>query len=327
MTIVQRQIIFDPVPHKYTDTLGNIYTSVTTLIDKYHEKFDIKGMARRCAQAGLRGNPKYAGKSAAQLEREWKKTTEEACEWGSEKHDYNDNSIKSSNGFFDFFKGINTDKHINTYSIYDISLNPAFGEVDLNKLTEAGFAISYPIIFNFLKVLVENGWRLYSEILTYNADSLVCGMIDLLAIKGKDFIIIDWKTNAADIMFESGYFIKNVFGERTSEFRHTNNKMTIPGFNIPDSVGHKYSLQLSLYAHLITLFGYNYLGGVIFHIRRELYNKNNIPTEYGYLKDILLDKPKTDIVETLDLREACIAMLNDHRSKLKVNTQLNLLAK
>ena len=49
--------------------------------------------------------------------------------------------------------------------------------------------------------------------------------------------------------------------------------------------------------------------------------------KYSHLKDILLDKPKTDIVEALDLREACIAMLNDHRSKLKVNTQLNLLAK
>ena len=39
-------LYFEDSNHRYTDTLGNEYLSVTTLIGKYHEKFDVKYWAR-----------------------------------------------------------------------------------------------------------------------------------------------------------------------------------------------------------------------------------------------------------------------------------------
>ena len=74
-----RIIYFNEVEHKYTDDFNNPYISVTTLIGNYYEKFDVKTMAHTCAMAGMRGNPKYAGKTAKQLEAEWDKTRDDAC--------------------------------------------------------------------------------------------------------------------------------------------------------------------------------------------------------------------------------------------------------
>lgn len=34
------RLVFDEGPHKYNDTLGNDYKSVTTLLGSYHNKFD-----------------------------------------------------------------------------------------------------------------------------------------------------------------------------------------------------------------------------------------------------------------------------------------------
>lgn len=322
-SIANRQIIFDPVAHKYTDNFGNVYTSVTTVIGNYHKKFDTKTMAKICARSGRAGNPKYAGKTAAQLEREWANITKEACDWGNDKHEYNETCVKESNGFFSFFNRSGT----STYTLFDVTVNPVFGEMNLNILVETGFANIYPIVFSFFKDLVENGWKIYSELTVYNPDYLISGMIDILAIKDNDVLIVDWKTNASDIRFESGYFIKDTFGNRTSEFKHTNEFMTIPGFKIPDSVGHKYSLQVSTYGHLCTFFGYNYIGSVIFHIRRDAYNIDTIPKGYEAIADYLIGQPRTDMVVAIDMTKESLAMCEDHKSKLNVKNQLKLIAK
>lgn len=319
--IANRQIIFDAPSHTYRDTFGNKYTSVTTVIGKYHEEFDKEAMARACARSGLKGNPKYAGKTAQQLLREWEATTKEACDWGNEKHDYNDTSVKIANGYFDKLKR----KSGETYTFFDIKHTPAFGELDLNKFAEAGFADMYPIIFTFFKGLVEDGWRIYSEVTVYNPDYLISGMIDIIAIKDINFMVIDWKTNAADIVFESGYFIKDVNGNRTKEFYRTDKLMMVPGYKIPDSVGHKYSMQVSTYGHLTTFFGYNYIGSVIFHIRRELYDGSNTPADFSYLEPVLIGKPKTDLVFPLNMVNESKAMCEDFKSKLKTNNQIKLV--
>ena len=43
-------LYFDEGPHKYTDTLGNEYLSVTTLIGNYYPKFDAKYWAHKKAR-------------------------------------------------------------------------------------------------------------------------------------------------------------------------------------------------------------------------------------------------------------------------------------
>ncbi len=40
------KVTFEEKGHKYTDEVGDSYTSVTTLIDKYHKPFDIKYWSR-----------------------------------------------------------------------------------------------------------------------------------------------------------------------------------------------------------------------------------------------------------------------------------------
>ena len=49
---MQRIIYFDEKQHKYTDDLGNAYTSVTTVIDKYAVHFDTMKVSRACERIG-----------------------------------------------------------------------------------------------------------------------------------------------------------------------------------------------------------------------------------------------------------------------------------
>ena len=71
-------LYFEEKDHRYTDTLGNEYLSVTTLIGKYHETFDAKYWARIKA--------KEQGKTEKQILKEWDRIKNEACDRGTKKH-------------------------------------------------------------------------------------------------------------------------------------------------------------------------------------------------------------------------------------------------
>lgn len=58
----RRDIFFNEAQHKYTDDRGNVYTSTTTVIGKYEDKFDSTEVAKACHRAGIKGNPKYRTK-------------------------------------------------------------------------------------------------------------------------------------------------------------------------------------------------------------------------------------------------------------------------
>jgi len=93
------KIFFDEEAHKYTDEYANIYTSTTTVIGNYSNKFDVKSMARNCARAGRKGNPKYKGKTEAMLEAEWAWMTKVACDEGNDKHNFLERTIKQHTGY------------------------------------------------------------------------------------------------------------------------------------------------------------------------------------------------------------------------------------
>ena len=61
-------LFFDEGPHKYTDTLGNEYRSVTTLIGDYYNHFDADYWAHKKA--------KEQGKSEKQIRAEWDRIKE-----------------------------------------------------------------------------------------------------------------------------------------------------------------------------------------------------------------------------------------------------------
>ena len=89
-------LYFEEKDHRYTDTLGNEYLSVTTLIGKYHETFDAKYWARIKA--------KEQGKTEKQILKEWDKIKNEACDRGTKKHNGIEDAIKDVSQFKDAIK-------------------------------------------------------------------------------------------------------------------------------------------------------------------------------------------------------------------------------
>lgn len=74
------RIHFDPEPHVYTVD-GDVFTSVTSVIDQFFPSFDAEAMAARCA-----GKGKYIGMTASDVEDAWRKNGEAASEAGTALH-------------------------------------------------------------------------------------------------------------------------------------------------------------------------------------------------------------------------------------------------
>jgi len=292
---MNRIIYFNEELHKYTDDLSNPYTSTTTLIGKYEHKFDIKKMSKICALSGQRGNPKYKGKSAKQLEEEWLKTTKDACEKGSKKHNHLEQIVKESTGY----KLVGENLFINDrlYTIEDLLINHNFGRLDLDYFVKTNIHIEYPKIFNAIKILSEKGYNIYAEVCTYDGERLVSGLIDLFFFNPStlEFIIGDYKTNKAPIKFEAGYFEKDTNGDLTQNFIYTNKKMKFPLNNLEDSVGNHYTLQLSTYAHLTEQFGLTCKGLILFHIRDKEIVSNGIQRTEEVVEGLQIKYLKQDV--------------------------------
>ena len=264
-----RTLYFNEELHKYTDDLETNYTSTTTVIGKYHEKFDSKSIAEACEKIGKnRTHPKYLkykNKTAKQLIYEWELETLRACDKGSAKHSYLETTIKAANGYNLNAKGFIEDK---IYTIDDVIVGHNFGKLSLKFFTNSGIDVKYPTIFHFIKNLVEQGFNIYAEIGVYDYGLKVSGLIDILFIRGTEFIILDWKTNKAPIKFEAGYFDKSSDGKLLlDKFISKDTFMYYPINYLEDSIGNHYTLQLSIYDYLVESFGLTCLGNILCHIR------------------------------------------------------------
>lgn len=304
-------IYFNEEQHRYTDSLGNVYTSVTTKISQYYPKFDEAGMARRCAKIGKNpSHPKYhryKGKTAKQLIKEWDKQRDDALLLGNNKHNYLEDAVKSANGYRRI-KGKLIDDKI--YTVEDLMIEHTYGEINLDIFKSCGVEDNYPKIFNLIKDLADAGYRFYAEVGVYNSKYLISGLIDLLAVNFEleHFIIIDYKTNKADIVFNSGYFEKDNNGNLTDKFITREEYFYPPVAHLNTSVGNKYSLQLSMYGLLASQFGLKYSGNILCHIRHEDYTKDD--------EDILkhpdwIGKNKVDFIPMPMLLEEAELLIKD----------------
>jgi len=305
-------LFFDPTVHKYTDNRGNEYVSVTTLIGKYEDKFDSKKMARLCELSGRKGNPKYRGKTAKQLEKEWKITSKEACDLGNEKHNYLEESIKASTGFRTGAASIIASGRILT--INDVITNPGFGELSLEYFVTTKIDILYPSIYAIVAALVKQGYRIYAELGVFNYEKLISGLIDLFLIKDKEFIIIDWKTNRADINYKAGYYEKDGNGNFTGNFIETYKTFKEPLDNIPCSVGYKYTFQLSSYAFMAERFGLTCKAIILCHIRHEMYLNTDVNAIVN----------KVDFRPITYMKNEVEKLMNHHYDNRKLNKQLEI---
>ena len=296
-----RSIFFNEEAHKYTDDLGNGYISVTTLIGKYTEEFKKEAIAAACERIGK--NPKhpkyalYAGKTKKQLLWEWEQETIKACEKGSKKHNFLELAVKESNGYKKNARGFIDDK---IYTIDDIVAKHNYGRLKLEYFDQKGVKEKYPQIYELIAGLTSMGYKIYSEIGVYDSDNLISGLIDILLVKGNEFIILDWKTNKAPIRFESGYYEKDTLGKlRLDSFVYKNDFFQAPLDNLADSVGNHYAMQLSTYAYEVESWGFKCKGLILCHIRTDEDVKDEEGNEIDHIEIYDMPYLKSDVMNMI----------------------------
>lgn len=240
-------LYFDEPTHKYTDSLGNSYISVTTMIhDNYTPKFDKKYW--------LRKKSRELGISSKELERQWQAITDEACSRGTATHNGIEDAIKENSMFKNAIQYLNQVESGRCITVADIpNLIPR--PLDLNKFKEATNN-KYEKIYDVFDFYINKGYTIYSEIGAFLIDYLISGTIDILCIKDDRFVILDWKTNRNGLQFEAGYFKKDKSttpAQLTNQYIVKDEKMLPPLSHLDNCNGMHYTMQLSTYARMVEL--------------------------------------------------------------------------
>lgn len=240
-------LYFDEPTHKYTDSLGNSYISVTTMIhDNYTPKFDKKYW--------LRKKSRELGITSKELERQWQAITDEACSRGTATHNGIEDAIKENSMFKNAIQYLNQVESGRCITVADIpNLIPR--PLDLDKFKEATNN-KYEKIYDVFDFYINKGYTIYSEIGAFLIDYLISGTIDILCIKEDRFVILDWKTNRNGLQFEAGYFKKDKSttpAQLTNQYIVKDEKMLPPLSHLDNCNGMHYTMQLSTYARMVEL--------------------------------------------------------------------------
>ena len=237
-------LYFEEQNHKYTDTNGNEYISVTTIIGNYVPKFNSKYWAHKKA--------KEQDVSEKEILRQWDRIKKEACDRGTHTHNGIEDAIKDVSMFKDAIRYLmqtDTGRCITVADLPYIVVNP----FDVDKFKEATDN-KYEEIYRVFKFYTDKGYTIYSEIAVFDPELLISGTIDILCVRPTDFVILDWKTNRDGLKFESGYFKKDkttIPNQLTNEWVKTKNKMLPPLNHLDECNGSHYTMQLSIYARLV----------------------------------------------------------------------------
>ena len=244
---INGNIAFQEENHKYFDinNPSNTYISVTTLIDKFTQKFDalfwsgykaleklLPADAWKIERKSLLNTHKIPkellntydikeldfNKAQQSILDEWDKTNKESCERGTKIHADLENSM------------------------YKMGAN-----VTLKKFGVGG---KFVCDKGRTTLDLENG--VYPEYLISRTspDNMlrIAGQIDLLVKKGKEIWILDWKTNK-EIKQHSGFDTKT----------RSTVKMLYPLNTLEDCNYWHYALQLSTYAWMIQMIDPEYV--------------------------------------------------------------------
>lgn len=240
-------LFFDEGPHKYTDTCGNEYTSVTTLIhNNYCPKFDKNyWLHKKAVELGI---------SEKQLAKQWQDITDEACSRGTAVHNGIEDAIKEVSMFKNAIQYLNQIENGRVVTVADIP-NFSAKPLDVEQFRKATNN-KYEEIYRVFQYYTDKGYTIYSEIGAYLIDYLISGTIDILCIRDTDFVILDWKTNRDGLQFEAGYFKKDKTmkpAQRTNLWVPKKEFMLPPLAHLPNCNGMHYSMQLSTYARMVEL--------------------------------------------------------------------------
>ena len=320
-------LYFDEPTHKYTDSLGNSYISVTTMIhDNYTPKFDKKYW--------LRKKSRELGISSKELERQWQAITDEACSRGTATHNGIEDAIKENSMFKNAIQYLNQVESGRCITVADIpNLIPR--PLDLDKFKEATNN-KYEKIYDVFDFYINKGYTIYSEIGAFLIDYLISGTIDILCIKEDRFVILDWKTNRNGLQFEAGYFKKDKSttpAQLTNQYIVKDEKMLPPLSHLDNCNGMHYTMQLSTYARMVELIlGIPCVGLGLCHIGSPFVkNKYGMPYR-DKNNQYPIDENGEETVNWYHinyLRNEVDAILRDRKTFLdsnsnKVNNQLSL---
>lgn len=240
-------LYFKEEGHKYNDSLGNSYTSVTTLIhDNYVPKFNKKYWLHKKA--------KELGISEKQLAKQWQDITDEACARGTVTHNGLEDAIKEVSMFKKAIQYLNNISDGRVVTVADIPFFKA-KPLDIDKFKESTNN-KYPEIYRVFEYYTDKGYTIYSEIGTFLIDYRLSGTIDILCIRDNDFVILDWKTNRNGLQFQSGYYKKDKTtkpAQLTNEWINKSEFMLPPLNHLPNCNGYHYTMQLSMYARMVEL--------------------------------------------------------------------------
>ncbi len=324
-------LYFNEEAHSYKDSRGFNYTSATTVIGKYEEHFDSKGMAKRCSTSR---KSRYYGMTVPHILKLWKEMNTTSLVKGNRIHNYLEDKVKLASGY-KLVNGMYINDKIYTVNNIEeaLAVNHSVGELDLEFFIDNGIADKYPRIFKLITAYVDMGYRIFSEIGVFDIDLLVSGLVDILFINftSKSFVILDWKTNAQKIIpfdddrykWISGYFKKDKLGQVTEQFVKTNTYLKFPLHKYQQSTYIIYSLQLSIYTRLIEKLGFTNVGITLAHIREGLLYKKGDP-EVDRIPS-LLNKDRTDLITMHYLKDEVDLMMQHHFDTNINNKQATIL--
>lgn len=310
------RLVFDEGPHKYTDTLGNEYLSVTTLLGGLHEPFNKKFW--------LRKKSKELKISEKRLEKQWDTIKDEACERGTKTHNGLEDGINISSKFKNAVKYMTTNdgSMITVADLPDINKNVK--PLDIKEFIDAT-ENKYHDIYKIFNFYTERDYKIYAEIGMFLPNVLVSGCIDVLCIREDKFVIGDWKTNRGGLKFEAGYYKKDKTvkpEQTTNEWVATPDRtLQPPVSHLQDCNGIVYNLQLSTYA-----FGVEWTLGIpcaglwLCHIDSDfVLNDYGMPKRFpdGLYHIKRNPKEKTTLFKMNYLKKEVMSILNDRLRVVK----------
>jgi hypothetical protein len=286
---INNDVAFREHDHKYFNIKNPelVYTSVTTLIGQYHEKFDKDFFSKykaleRLADPNVFNNMKANMLAAKQwkdiylefamvkeedfkleLERillEWELNNKNACDIGTAYH------LERENEWYANPKPL-LEKKVNLTGDFPCIKH----DFSLNR--EKAIMPEYLVYFSCKDQILN-----------------IAGQVDLLIKDGNDIYILDYKTNA------KGLEEKAYFNKKTKQTK----KMFYPVNNLEDTKMNHYNLQLSIYAFMLRKINpeFNIKLLKLIHIDREgketeyeiPYLEEEVKRLFAYHKKVLKDK-------------------------------------
>jgi hypothetical protein len=295
-----KQFFFDEVEHKYYDSNGVVYTSMTTVLQSYEKPFNkdywsvYSWYDRYQPEHKVRpddnelyinwGPYKFPlGEARMLIDRsvnadkypaillQWDRRAVEAQTFGTNTHNFIENEV---NLFYQRDERFEQEQYFPKVITYGNLALTYRTQLDQSMLDNSKLRAYMPDIYRTMCDYISKGYILYAEVRMYDEDLAISGTCDLMAKKGDMFDLIDWKTNAKRPMFESGYYRKVWNADRTEKIDtgkwvKTDKRFKEPISHIQQCKGNGYNLQLSGYANLLERKGLHCDKLALVHIARN----------------------------------------------------------